>query len=438
MKPAHGARKQGSLLLCLALLGGCATLDSRHRVGTAPSPYILVFAADQDEKQDDFLAVIDVRAGSPTVGRVIATTPVGMTASMPHHFEYEMPPAGELLFGNAHHHEHTLLIDTADPLKPVVKRVINPPAPYRFTHDYKRLPTGNRLVGFLRSDGPSPREGELSPGGHGGIAEYTASGDLLRTASAAVAGAKDPIRPYAFVPMLDQDRVVTTSAPMMENFSADVIQIWRYSDLKLLHTIAVPPGQRADGSPLPGAGRYPFGPRLMRDGSVLMNAYGCGFFRLTGIATDVPKLEHVYTIQVPDPEKATDTRGACGIPVVIGRHWVMPVGRAHTVVVLDVSDPAAPREVSRLDTPADFNPHWLARDLASNRLVLGAELGGEKGMYLLDLDPATGQLRPDASIVAPDGTRGYISLDRPDWPHGASGAAWAHAGLFLPEKRRAP
>jgi hypothetical protein len=82
------------------------------------------------------------------------------------------------------------------------------------------------------------------------------------------------------VPMLDIDRVVTTSAPMMEDYSADVVQVWRYSDLKLLHTIEVPPGKRADGSPLPGAARYPFGPRRMADGSVLMNSFGCGFYRL--------------------------------------------------------------------------------------------------------------------------------------------------------------
>jgi hypothetical protein len=30
-----------------------------------------------------------------------------------------------------------------------------------------------------------------------------------------------------------------------------------------------------------------------------------------------------------------------------------------------------------------FNPQWLARDPRSNRLVLGAELGGEEGFFLL-------------------------------------------------------
>ena len=39
--------------------------------------------------------------------------------------------------------------------------------------------------------------------------------------------------------------------------------------------------------------------------------------------------------------------------------------------------PAKPR-VSRLPTPPAFRPHWLARDPKSDRLVLGAELGGEE------------------------------------------------------------
>jgi hypothetical protein len=219
------------------------------------------------------------------------------------------------------------------------------------------------LAGFLRSEGPSPALGDtLLPGGHGGLAEYTSHGDLIRIASAATPNLAEPVRVYAIVPMLDIDRIVTTSAPMVEDYSADVVQIWQYSDLELLHTIEVPPGRASDGAPLPGAARYPFGPRLMPDGTILMNSYGCGFYRLTGISSDEPRLENVYTIQVPDPPRPDAVRGACSVPTVVGNHWVMPVGRAQTVVVLDISDPGAPKEVSRLDTPADFNPHWSARN----------------------------------------------------------------------------
>jgi hypothetical protein len=412
--------------------GGCATAPPKT-AAHAPSPYLFVFAGDRDEKDDDFFAVIDVRRGSRTAGKVIATLPIGMKASMPHHMEYWTPGRGELLFANAHHHEASFLLDTADPLRPRIVRTLQPPKPLRFGHDFARLANGNLLAGFLRSEGPSPATGDsLVPGGHGGLAEYTREGELLRVASAADAKLKQPVRTYAMVPMLGIDRIVTTSAPMIEDYSADVVQVWRYSDLKLLHTLEMPAGRKADGAPLPGAGRYPFGPRLMPDGSILMNAYGCGFFRLTGIASDQPRLDNVYTIQVPEPPRAGAVRGACSVPTVVGRHWIMPVGRIQSVVVLDVSNPASPREVSRVVTPADFKPHWSAKDPLSDRVVIGAELGGEQGMFVMRFDERTGQLRFDESLVPASGKVGYIDLESQSWPHGASGAAWAHAALFLP------
>jgi hypothetical protein len=59
------------------------------------------------------------------------------------------------------------------------------------------------------------------------------------------AGAK-PVRPYAFALLPAVDRLVVTSAPMMESSSADVVQIYRYSDFKLLKTIDLPAGKLAD------------------------------------------------------------------------------------------------------------------------------------------------------------------------------------------------
>jgi hypothetical protein len=418
--------------IALTLVCGACVSTPRRGTATDASPYLLIFAGDRDAKDDDFFAVVDLRSNSKTFGKVVATTPIGMRASLPHHMEYQLPPAGELLFANAHHHEATFLVDVSNPLKLVIERTLEPPPPFRFGHDFARMPNGHLLLGYLRSEGASPTPGDsLVPGGHGGLAEFSAHGDLIRSASAAVRSSAEPIRTYAIVPMLDIDRIVTTSAPMMEDHVADVVQVWRYSDLTLLHTIQVPDGRRADGSSLAGAARFPFGPRRLRDGSIMLNSYGCGFYRLTNIASDKPTLVNTYTIQVPEPATAGDVRGACSIPVIVGNYWIMPVGRAHTVVVLDISDPAKPKEGSRLDTPADFNPHWLAKDPRSERLVLGAELGGEQGMFILDFNSSTGQLRFDPDIPSPAGKVGYVDLTQQDWPHGSSGPAWGHAALFL-------
>lgn len=417
---------------CLFAIIFAITAPAQPGMTQTGSPYLLVLAGDKDGAQEDFLAVIDLKPGSPTLGKAVATKPIGHRGSMPHHMEYELPPPGKLLFANAHHPEETLLVDISDPLAIVIRKRLRPPPPLRFQHDYARLPNGNVLTGFLRSEGASPMATDRAdPGGHGGIAEYTEGGRLLRSASAAVAGFKAPVRLYAVLPMLDQDRIVTTSARMMEKYSADVVQIWRYSDLKLLHTISLPPGKKRDGTPLGWSAMMPFAAREMADGSVLINSYGCAFYRLTRLSSADPKIDHVYDIHGRDP--ATEwTRVGCSVPLVIGKHWIMPVASSESVYVLDVSDPASPREVSRLAMPAEFGAHWAAKDPLSDRIAIGAELEKEKGIFILRFDEATGQLSFDPGIVSLGGPPGYIELETQPWPHGASGPAWGHAALFLP------
>lgn len=412
------------------LLVACASAPPAPMAG--PSPYLLLLAGDRDGADEDFFAVIDVRPGSATRGRALTTTPYGHRNSMPHHLEYALPPKGRLLLANAHHPESTMLVDVGAAPVVTVSKAITPPPPFRFTHDYARLPSDNFLAGFLRSDGPSPKADDPDvPGGHGGLAEYTADGELVRAASAAVEGHPEPIRPYAILPLPQIGRVVTTSARMMEEHSANVVQVWSYPDLSLLHTIAVPMGRKFDGSELDWAAMMPFSARLMADGSVLVNSYMCGFFRLTDVASDTPRLAHVYDIHGRDTT-TTATRVGCSVPVVIGTHWIMPVAWSQMVVVLDVSDPGRPREMSRIALPEDFNAHWAAKDPASSRIAVGAEMGKERGIFVLRHDPVTGGLAFDPDIGSASGVPGYIDLERQAWPHGDSGPAWAHAALFLP------
>jgi hypothetical protein len=151
-----------------------------------------VWAGDKDEQSSDFLAVVDVRPGSRTYGDVLTTVPVGMGGTLPHHLEYSLPAAGQTLFANGHHHEQIFRFDISDAEHPKLVGTVPKAGPLRYPHDFVRLADNSLLVGYLRSDGPSPT----------------------------------PI-----------DRFVVTSAPMMEDKSADVIQIWRLSDLTLLKTL---------------------------------------------------------------------------------------------------------------------------------------------------------------------------------------------------------
>ncbi len=419
--------------LLLSIATGCsAPVRDATTKPDDESPYLLISAGDKDERDSDFLAVVDLRSGSPQLGKVIATTPTGLKASLPHHMEYATPPAGEFLFLNAHHHESSMLVDLSNPRAPRIDRTFSPPPPFRFTHDYSRTPTGTRLVGFLRSEGKSVAPAEtVTPGNFGGFAEYGADGVVMRTASAGNWRSK-PVRPYAFALLPEIDRLVVTSAPMMEMVSADVVQIYRYSDFTLLKTIELPAGRLSSGSVVAGSERAGFGPRVLPDRSVFFNSYGCTFYRLSEIGGDQPRLDTFFALDTPPPATPDDIRGACGIPIVFGHYWINPVGKLHAVVVLDIADPAHPREVFRLRTPDTFNPHWLARDPLSSRLVLGAELGGEEGFYLLRFDEATGHLSFDPTFNG-EGQVGYVSLATQAWPHGATGPAWGHAALFLPD-----
>ena len=405
------------------------------------SPYLFVFAGDQDKEDPDFLAMMNVDPVSETRGDPVSSVSICHKDSMPHHTEYVAPPPGEPIFMNAHHHELSLIVDIQSPKALVLEKTFKPPASLRYPHDYKRTPEGTRLVGFLRSDGASPDPSEdLTPGGHGGIAEYTMDGELIRSVSAAVPGLKKAVRPYAFALLPEQDRFLITSAPMHENSWADVVQIYRYSDFTLLHTLELPVGRLSNGEVQEGSQRAGFGPRVLDDGSIFLNTYGCAFYHVTDIDTDAPNVSTVHTLKTKAAKSDDYIRGACGIPVRIGDFWVQPVGHRHEVVVLDISDPTAPEEVFHLKTPRTFNPHWLGKDPLGNRLVLGSELGSEQGFFVLRIDEETGALAFDKAfqgkhkgLILNRKQDGYVSFDRAAWPHGETGMAFGHAAIFLSE-----
>lgn len=412
-------------VLWLVLLSNLAC--GRPSAGTAPSRFLYVWAGDKDEQDSDFLAIIDIGPASPTYGQVVATEPVGMKGTLPHHLEYQLPDSTQLLFANGHHHEQIFLFNTVDAAHPRLARQLPLVPPFRFPHDMVRLPNGHVLVGFLRSEGSSPLVGDsTSPGGHGGIAEVDTSGALVRSASAADSTVSLPIRPYSFAVLPAIDRLLVTSALMMEDTSADVIQMWRLSDLTLLGTTQVPKAALADGTPLPHGHELPFEPRVMPDGSILFNSYGCGLYRVTSLEQAHPIIVNVYSFKVP-PEQ----QGSCGIPLVVGHFWLMAIGAVNMIVALDVRDPAHPVEVSRLVADSVFRPHWLARDPHSDRFIVGAENGGENRMLMARVDSTTGRLSWDESLKSPDGQLG-VTFQREQWPHGRTGHAFGHAALFRP------
>ncbi|MEL7190683.1 MAG: hypothetical protein AAGK17_14110, partial [Pseudomonadota bacterium] len=191
----------------------------------------------------------------------------------------------------------------------------------------------------------------------------------------------------------------------------------------------------------PGSGAAGFGAKVLKDGSVFFNSYGCALYHLTEIESDAPQLNVVHTISTAPAEVEGNIRGACGVPLLVDDYWIQTVGQEGLVLVFDISDPTAPREVERLETPPYFYPHWLSLDPEGDRIVVGSEMGFEEGFFILHFNEETGALSFDTRFNGRRGTgwrswiwpttEGYISLDKEDWPHGSTGRAWGHAAVFV-------
>jgi hypothetical protein len=396
-----------------AILGaGCAAASADG--GAKPSrSYIYTFAGDDDRRagDSDFLGVIDADPASPTYARVVATAPIGAVGTMPHHTELAMPAGGAWLFANGFMSGRTFLFDLADPLRPRLAATLDSVRGYARPHSYWRLADGRVLATLQFGDG-------TRPGNPGGVALLSSRGEVVRTASAAdprVAGL--PIRTYSLDVAPAADRFITTSTPMEHGSSADVVQVWRLSDLSLLRTLPL------DESAPDSTFHWPFEVRVLPgDSTALLNTWYCGFYLLSGLKGTEPRLERLLSLAPPG------NRG-CSVPLLVGRYWIVPVARAHQYLVYDVSDPRRPREVQALATDTTFRPHWISRERWSDRLVLTSGAVDHR-VLVARFDTSTGQMSFDSTFRDPGSARLGVTFDRPSWPHGKSGGAMPHGAVF--------
>ena len=394
-----------AVLACFC--GGCVTATEAAK----PARYLYAWAGDADEKDSDFLAVIDVDPTSSTYGQVVSTGPIGVKATMPHHIEYETPP-GTTLFANGWKSGHSFVLDIADPLKPRVVADFKRAGAYIYPHSFARLPSGNVLATF-QSTGV-----KYAP--PGALVELDERGRMVRTSSSATPDIPTVINwPYSLAVAAAADRVVTTSTDMglgpgWKSPETTHVQIWRLSDLKLLASVPLPDSKKGKHH------AYPAEPRVLADGSVYVNTFTCGLYRIEGLTSSNPTAKFVHAF----PSGPAD-HDMCAVPLVYGKYWIQSVGAINGVVVLDVSEPDRPVEVSRLSLAHGFHaPHWMAADRANGRIaVTGMH---DSWLAMLKFDQRTGQISVDETF----GARGGVQFDRPDWPHSASGKAIVHGTVF--------
>jgi len=406
--PAGPCTISGALLL---LLLGCSSHEpARNTRPAGDSEFLFLWTASTDTSAPDFLAVLDVRPDTGRYGSVVATLPAGK-GNNPHHTEHELAP-DQQLFANGFKGGRSFIFDLRDPRQPRLVGEFTDRAGYSHPHSFLRLPSGNVLATFqMRHDSSG-----MAPGG---LVELTPAGQVVRSSSAAGSGVPAGLRPYsgAIVPALDRIVTSTTDMDAKNPYRANQLQIWRLSTLELLHTITLPPG------PLGDEGDFTSEPRLLADGrTVLVPTFNCGLYLLEGLDGNAPSGRLVASLP-----RSKDTY--CAIPIVSGRYWLTTVPALPAVVSLDVSDPAAPREVSRLTLSADAVPHWISLEPNTRRLAITGYRGLATRVLIATFDSSTGALALDPRFRDPGSAAPGLSLSGP-WPHGATAAGTPHGAVF--------
>ena len=394
-----------------------ATAEAQQKAGH----YLFVWSGDQKKAGNDFLAVIDADPASPTYGHLVTSVATDLVSVRPHHTEYQMSTNG-MLFANDFDAGRTFVFDLRDPTHPKVAAEFGDRDGYAFPHSFVRLPDGHVLATFQYRSGAMPMAGDMMDGATersgaitGGLVELDDSGRALRSGSSADANWPDAaLEPYSLAVLPNIDRVLVTNSPMQNDapFRSNTAQLWRLSDLKLLKTFHLDPGEQLYAHISPEEARI--GP----DGAVYIQTLSCGLERVTGLADDKPKAQLVHTFP----------GSWCGVPTFVGHYLVQSVPDIHGFVVLDMTDGAHPREVSRLVISRDYAAHWTGFDRETGRIVVTSGREGDR-TYLLRLDQATGALSIDRAFRDEDGQIGFSFATR-KWPHGWTGAGKPHGAVF--------
>lgn len=402
----------GAAMVSVAACSRPETPEPAPEMNNDGSSYLFVWAGDADGADADFLAVLDARGGEATYGDIVATAPVDMKLGQPHHTEYEFPESG-MLFADGWLASRTFLFDLKDPKVPKVAATFDGLDGYSYPHSYARLKNGNVLATFQGRDGVY--------GTPGGLVEIDPAGNAVRSASVLAPGSpEEKAWPYSLAVSPAMPRAIVSMAemgmPPWEEFErTNKVQIWDTDKLRMVAEIALPEEE--------SGWRHldPAEPRFTANGTAFVATFSCGLYRIDGVDGDNPHAEFVFGF--PGGDKFSN---ACTVPVIVGHYWIQTVMEINGLIVVDLSDPKAPREAFRLqlDHEKYMMPHWVAADRQSNRIVVtGNDLSW---VLVLNINPGTGELTIDESF----GDGGRVSFDRADWPHGASGKAVVHGSLF--------
>jgi len=397
--------------LTLVALAGCDGDPSGPE--ESPRQYLYLWTAAADGTQPDFLTVLDVTERDERYGRLVTTLPVPGKGNGNHHTEHEMPADGQL-FANGFESGQTFVFDLREPERPRIAAQFGDVEGYSHPHTFVRLPNGNVLATFQMRH-------EHGDGGMrtGGLVEMTPAAATVRSKSADFEGADPSMRVYSAAVVPAFDRIVTTTTDMHGDSPASRnIQVWGLGDLALQHTFPLPDG------PVGNEGLLTAEPRLLKDGkTVLVSTFRCGLYLLEGLDGDAPSGRMVASFPQMEGE-------FCAIPVIAGDYYLVTVPAWNAVVSLDISDPAAPREVSRLTLQPDDIPHWIAISPDQRRVVVTGYAGMQHQVFIARFDPASGQLALDEHFREEGAAEAGFRMDDKTWPHGGAAKGIPHGAVF--------
>ncbi len=173
-------------------------------------------------------------------------------------------------------------------------------------------------------------------------------------------------------------------------------------------------------------------PRVLADGrTVLVSTFACGLYLMEGLAGDTPSGRLVASF----PRKEGTY---CAIPIVAGHYYLVTVPAWNAVVSLDIGDPAAPREASRVTSAPEDVPHWISMSPDHRRVVITGYRGMKHRVMIARFDSATGRLAIDERFREPGATEPGFRMDDKTWPHGGNAKGIPHGAVFANQETSWP
>ena len=373
------------LAALIVLLAACATPPADSPNAPAGDRHAYVWAMAGDSTGRDALLTLDVDTASSTYGQIIGGLLMDTAGEMPHHIERRVGPGGRLV-ANGFMANTSWIFDVNDPAHPVILHSFRTAGDVMgWAHDFSRLPNGHLMVAF--NAGPAGYTGA------GGIAELDSTGKVLKSAMATMPGIGDTAAtPYVVTPVPGRDRLLVGLSEMgmgkdYHFHNVNMLELWSTSPLAPMALVPLPPsgkdlGHVATSSIVATA-----------NGELFANTFGCGLYHVSGLAKDAPTATRVFTFP-----GNLDTAN-CAVATTIGNYWIQAVAALPGLMVLDLTNPTSPREVSRLtlDSTAFAGAHWVSTNKSGTRLAI---TGSGSWLVMARFDPATGQVSIDKKFGA--------------------------------------